>query len=149
MRLSRFAGRFLSASLVLTVFTLVGCGSSSPRTYPAKGKVLFKGKGDVRRLAGHYVQVESTADPKLKGVGEVEADGTFNLGCFIDGKGLPGLPEGSYRAYLQPPDEDDEDRPRRPALVPTRYLNATTSGWQFNVVSGGNDFVLEIDTAKR
>src|SRR5439155_1207332 len=71
----------------------VGCKDSGPKGQPVSGKVVFK-DGDVQKLAGGYVRLESVADPKLKAVGQIEEDGTFVLGAFADDKRVAGVPEG-------------------------------------------------------
>jgi hypothetical protein len=145
--LSVNASWMLCLLVLLPFAALAGCGSNVPKTYPVKGKVVFKGKGDVARLSGHHVRFESVSDAKLSAVGEIEDDGTFSLGSFIDGKALPGLPEGTYKACLEQPEPEDEDR-KPPPVVHSRFLSTKTSGWEFKVPSS-DEFTLEVEGPKR
>src|SRR5438067_7820117 len=62
----------LGAGLVLLA---TGCkGEPEVKTYPVSGKVVVK-NGDVKKLVGGYVHLESVSDPKLKAVGEIEEGG--------------------------------------------------------------------------
>jgi hypothetical protein len=131
-----------------------GCGQSGPKTYPVKGKVVVK-NGDVKKLAGGYVRLQSVADPKLIGVGEIEEEGSFGIGAFIDGKPVGGLPEGEYRARVEPPgfdrrEENDDDKPPPPKkgdLLP-KYQAFDASGLTYTVKPGDNTITVEVE-AKR
>src|SRR5919199_1090952 len=94
--------RFLSALLAVTLFAATGC-DSGPKVYPVKGRVVSKGKGHVKDLAGYSVQFQSTSDPAEAPGGPIEEDGTFTLYTRVGGKVIPGVKEGTYRACLLPP----------------------------------------------
>ena len=51
------------------------------KTYPVKGKVTYKGTGDVARLAGGQVHFESVGQPRVTGSGEIEKDGRSRPGA--------------------------------------------------------------------
>jgi hypothetical protein len=121
--------------LALAVLALAaGCGGdSTPRTYPVKGKIVFKDKsGKVHLLAGGKVRFLSTSDPQLKPVGEIEDDGSFSMGTMWQEKGLPGVPEGQYKVRIEVPTDDDEGKPLR-GLIHTKYENFDKSGLSVTV----------------
>src|SRR6476469_1790727 len=70
--------RFLSALLVGTLVAAAGC-DSGPKVYPVKGKIVNKGRGHVKDLAGYSVQFQSVNDPAETPGGPIEEDGSFTL----------------------------------------------------------------------
>jgi hypothetical protein len=98
VRARRCAGAALVAAILVTVF---GCGASGPKTYPVKGKVVVK-NGQVGRIAGGYVHMESVGEPKVKGAGQIEDDGQFAMACFVNDKAIEGMPQGEYVAWVEP-----------------------------------------------
>src|SRR5262245_822258 len=80
-----------------TLVTLLGCDSSLPKVYPVNGKVVSKGKGSVRDLAGYNVQFQSVNDPAELPGGTIEEDGTFTLYTRVGGRVIPGAKEGTYQ----------------------------------------------------
>ncbi|HJZ53863.1 MAG TPA: hypothetical protein VKE74_02835 [Gemmataceae bacterium] len=144
------AGAFaaLGAGLVL----LAGCrGESGVKTYPVTGKVIVK-NGDVARLAGGFVRLESVADPNVKAVGEIQEDGSFGLGSFVQDRPLTGVPEGEYRARVEPrpQDEADEGSPavvRKGDLLP-KYRDFGTSGLKYTIAPGENTITVEVEVRR-
>jgi hypothetical protein len=123
-----------------------GGGDSGPKTYPVTGKVVVK-NGDVNKLRGGLVRFESVADPARKGVGEVEDDGAFVIGSSYNEKPVPGLPEGEYRARIDPKDERGGEGGPRPVVLP-KYRDFATSGLTFTVKPGSNVFTIEVELTK-
>jgi len=126
-----------------------GCGrDEGPKAHPVKGKVVVK-NGDVKRLVGGFVRLQSVSDPKLVGVGEIQEDGSFGLGGFADGKPFGGLPEGEYRARVEPPGADREPdapppAPKKGDILP-KYLKYDTSGLKYTIKPGENTITVEIE----
>src|SRR5262245_49233477 len=93
----------LRVCIGLVLAVVIGCSRSPTwKGYPVTGKVVLRG-GDVAQLAGGYVRFESVADPNVRGVGQIDEDGTFIMGWFFNDKPVAGLLEGTYRAKIDPP----------------------------------------------
>jgi len=129
------------------IVLLPGCGGGVPKTYPVKGKVVFKGKGNINLLKGAFVQFQAVSDSSLLAAGEIEDDYTFTLGTFNKGKkGLPGAVEGIHRARIAFATEIDEEneKPGR-GIVHPRFLDFNKSGLQYTVIPGNdNHFTVEV-----
>jgi hypothetical protein len=137
--------RFRPAAVGLgaAVLTALGCGGSDgPATYPVRGKVVYKGAGDVAKLAGGQVHFESAAGPRVTASGEIAADGTFAVWCHLDGKDREGVPAGEYKVCVRPP--KDDDTPRRGPLHP-RYQTFDKSGLKATVTAGTNTPTFEVE----
>jgi hypothetical protein len=106
---------------------LAGCGGPPGKIEgtTVRGKVVYKGKGNVAQLANGKVRLRSDADPNLIVFGTIEEDGTFALGASAPGKSPGGVPAGQYKARIEPP-LDDEGRTRR--LVHPKYMDFDKSG---------------------
>jgi hypothetical protein len=105
--------------------------------------------GDVKRLVGGFVRLQSAADPKLVGVGEIQEDGSFGVGAFEDGKPRGGLPEGEYRARVEPPGADrgqdaPPPAPKKGDILP-KYLKYDTSGLKYTIKPGENTITVEVE----
>lgn len=140
--------RLVLVALAGSPFGLTGC-NSGPRVYPVKGRVVAKGKGDVKDLAGYSVQFQSVGDPAEMPGGPIGEDGTFTLYTYkgSGGKLLPGVKEGKYRACLLPPAAEGGVKPR--LLIPLRYTTFDTSNLEYTIAPGPNDFTIEIDRDAR
>jgi hypothetical protein len=139
---------FRSAAYVLFALAVLaltaGCGDSALKTYPVTGKVVFKDKaGGVHRLKGGRVRFQSTSDPDLTAVGEIEDEGVFSLGALLKEKELSGgVPAGQYKARVEPP-RDDEGKSRR-GLIHPRYEDFDKSGLTFTVPVSG-ELVITVE----
>jgi hypothetical protein len=107
------------------------------------GKVVFK---DGRPLAGGTV-VFSPLDPaNHEGArGYIRSDGTFELSSEKAGDGSLA---GRYRVLVRPPPNPGrgEDDPRRYLpLIDPRYTRFETSGLEFEVRPGKNEFTIEVE----
>jgi hypothetical protein len=134
--------------LGLTVLALaVGCGGSEPsiKTYPVRGKVVFKG-GNVSRLERGKVWFQSTSDPGLKAVGMIYEEGFFTMTTLLADKGVLGVPAGQYQARVEPP--PDEDRKPQPGLIHAKYQDFNQSGLSFTVPVS-DEIVIEVDRSGR
>jgi hypothetical protein len=140
MRLTQPALAVLGLAALLPV--LAGCGESGPPVHQVSGKVVFKGKGNLRQLVGGKVRFQSTADPKLMPVGSIEDDGSFSLGTMHQDKELRGVPAGTYKARVEPRPADDEEAARAP--IDRKYLEFDKSGLTFTVPAPG-EIVIEVE----
>ena len=110
-----------------------GCGPTGPETHPVQGKIVFKEKGgNLRQLAGGKVFFQSTSDPSLTAVGEIDDSGAFTMGITLKEKNYAGVPAGQYKARVEPPPDDDEGKPRR-GLFNAKYQDFDKSKLSFTV----------------
>ena len=123
----RRALRKVAAVLLVGV---VGCGWGLPKTYPAKGKVVFKGGKPV---TDGRVQFQSVTDPQLKALGDIEKDGSFSLSTYVQAKNTRGAPAGTYRVVVE------LERPAKVVALSSPY----TVGPQ------ENDFTIVIERPRR
>ena len=137
---SRWVVRAVGVGLIV----VAGCGGpGGVPTYPVRGKVVLKG-GEVAKLVGGSVRLESVAEPKVTGSGELGTDGGFVVGCLLDGKDRDGLPAGDYRACLRPPRDADEAR-GWVKLVAAKYQNFDKSALRLTVTTGANEPTFEVE----
>jgi hypothetical protein len=146
--------RYTLAVLTLGLLAVAGgCGGEDlPKTYPVKGTVVVK-HGDVKSLVGGYVRLASAADGKVIGVGEIQDDGSFGIGTFIDGKPRGGLPVGEYRARVEPRgieqrDPDDAPLPPKRGELLQKYQKFDSSGLRYTVATGGNTITVEVEVRR-
>ena len=138
---------FLSVLLAGTLLASAGCDSGLPKVYLVQGKVVSKGKGHVRDLAGYNLQFQSVTDPAELPGGAIEEDGTFTLYTRVGGRVIPGVKEGTYRACLLPPAL--EGRPAPPLVIPARYTRFETSKLEYTIMPGPNEITIEVDRGAR
>src|SRR5262245_25889603 len=131
--------RGASAFVACILLVLAGCGPRLPTVYPVKGRIINKGKGNVRDMAGYNVQLQSTTDPEEAPGGPIAEDGTFVLSTYtrLGGKVIPGVKEGTYRACILPPPVEGGPPPR--PVIPVRYTKLETSNLQFTIKPGENE----------
>jgi hypothetical protein len=123
--------------------SLTGCGPGMPKTYPLRGRVVFKGGPP---LSGGSIAFESTGEPRWHGGAEVGPDGTFAHVMTVgpDGKGARGLVEGEHRVRIDLGRGDPgEGRPR--VRVPARYLGFEKSPLMVRVPAPGDEVTFELE----
>src|SRR5271156_4407638 len=79
-----------------------GHGPALPKTYPAKGTVVYQGGQPMK---GGSIQFNSDADPLLRVVGQIDVKGAFELHTIKDAQ-AHGAPEGEYQVIVTPPRPD-------------------------------------------
>jgi hypothetical protein len=125
--------------LLLLLSALVGCGGG---LHPVRGQVTLD---DGTPLTKGLVVFESTeGEPPLTARGDVQADGSYELSTHKPGDGVP---PGKYRVLVSPRDHDNIDGlegPRRPPAFDKRYADFSTSGLEFEVKAGANEFPIRL-----
>ena len=140
MRDSLYTGwliRWTAFAFVLAA--TAGCGSGN--TSPVRGKVVFK---DGRPLTGGLV-VFRPVDQRLQvsSRGDIHQDGTFVLGTYQEGDGA--IP-GKYQAAITPPPRRKvREKPVEGPIINPRFESYETSGLEFEVKRGKNNFTIEVD----
>ena len=113
---------------------LAGCGSPLPKTYPVKGKVVFKG-GKAWKGEG-TITFQLVSDPKVIADGKIEQDGTFTLTTKMEGKARKGAAAGEHKVMVE-----ETSTTRRDGPLAIRPVGV---GRTYQVVPGGdNDFLIE------
>jgi hypothetical protein len=109
---------------------IVGCGSGMPKTYPVKGKVIFK---ENRPVTDGRIQFQSASDPQLKALAEIGEDGSFALTTYVGEKNVQGAPAGPYNVVVE------LERPAKVVALPN----------VFTVEPHENDFTIAIERPRR
>jgi hypothetical protein len=144
---SRNAVRSAAVGAGAALLVAVGCGQDGPKTYPVNGKVVYKGAGDVAKLEGGRVHLESvSSEPKVTASGDIEADGSFSVWCYLESKDREGVPAGEYRVCVRPARGGDE--PRRGGPIHPRYQRFETSELKITVTPGTNTPTIEIEAGR-
>jgi hypothetical protein len=129
--------------LTLALVVLGGCGA---RKYPVVGKVVYR---DGTPFPGGMV-IFSPMDPTnpTGARGYIREDGSFELSTDKEGDGSL---EGHYRALVRPPVPGGPEDAARPhlLLIEPRFTKFETSGLEFEVRPGKNEFTLTVDRPAR
>src|SRR5688500_2712985 len=99
-----------------------GCGA---RSYPVEGVVVYDDGSPATALAGGTISLESVADGS-NAAGEITRDGTFRVQNPL---GKDGVPAGTYRVIVLPPEGAD----RRTPPVDAAFGRYETSGIEITV----------------
>ena|SRR6478672_4311852 len=115
---------------------LLGCGSSSVKTYSVKGKVDVK-DGEVSLLAGSHVELMQENEPEIRPNGKIEPGGGFSVQTQHQGKIVAGAPAGKYKVRIVLADASEEGVPKRKGdPIHKRFFDFETSGLSITVPSG-------------
>jgi hypothetical protein len=120
---------------LLLLVALSGCGKAQ---YPVRGKVTFE---DGTPVTKGMVVFESAEGEKVSARGEVQADGSYQLSTHKLGDGVP---VGKYRVLVAPKLNIDSPQPERDRLFDPRYEKFETSGLEFEVKSGPNEYLIQV-----
>jgi hypothetical protein len=120
-------------SVALLAVLSAGCGA---RYHPVHGKVTYEDGTPVTK--GIVVFESKGADKALTARGDLQSDGTYRLGTQKPGDGAPA---GMYRVLVTPRIEDP-DAPE--VTFDRRFADFNTSGLEFEVKSGDNDFPIQV-----
>lgn len=128
----RLAATILAGTVLVAI---VGCGGGLA---PVRGKVTLP---DGKPAAGSQVVFESQQDGKhISARGDVHEDGSYELSTFKPGDGVP---PGKYRAQVNSPPMLNAEAAQR-APFNAKFTDFSTSGLEFEVKSGTNDFAIPL-----
>ena len=139
--------RCLACLLALLVLPLaIGCGTT--KYQPVTGRVVFPDGSPVTALEGRQVIFESSTPASegmntLQATGTIDASGRFKLGTEQLGDGAPA---GTYRAMISDAVSSGDIPP--PPVIDRKYSKFDTSGLQYEVKPGKNDFQITVDPSK-
>lgn len=123
---------------LLLLLAAAGCGS---KLHPVHGKVAFP---DGTPLDGGLVVFEQQKEGEspVMARGEIHTDGSYQLSTYRPGDGVP---PGKYRVLVSPKtDLNDVDGPRKPPPFDPRYMAFDTSGLEFEVNEGANEYPIQV-----
>jgi hypothetical protein len=131
--------RVLLPAALLLLFSSAACGN---RLHPVRGMVTLE---DGSPLTKGMVIFES-ADGKvpIMARGEVRTDGSYQLSTHKPGDGVP---LGKYRVHINPMDLTEVPDEKKNLPFDVKYLRLDTSGLEFEVKAGPNDFPIKLDRA--
>lgn len=136
MRFQRRISRPLGWAGLMATVLLIGCG---PSLYPAGGTVTYE---DGIPVPGDGTVVfEGTVGGRLEMArGAIGPDGRFQLSTLKPGDGAYA---GTYHVKLVPAPSDPDQPTRSPKYHP-RYTEFETSGLEFEVKPGANEFPITV-----
>jgi hypothetical protein len=131
--------------LVLGLALLLGPGAgchppaTHPKTYAAKGKVVYK---DGRPMDGGFIEFRGISDAMLRANGDIQPDGSFTLLTPTERERLPGAQPGEYAVMIIPKQEGDQTQQTMlpPINVPGTYKIKPEEN---------NDFTITVERPKQ
>jgi hypothetical protein len=128
--------RILAVAFLLA-FCAFGCGKGHK---PVRGIVIFE---DGQPLTKGIVVFESMQSNRpITARGEIQPDGSYQLGTD---RPEDGVPSGKYRVLITPIVENP-DAPE-PLAFDKRYTGFQSSGLEFEVKSGTNEYPIKLARA--
>jgi hypothetical protein len=137
---------------VCALAALTGCGGN---TYGPTGKITGRLTLEGRPMASGHAVSFMQMEKGFLAFGITDADGDFVVNSWNNGD----MPTGKYKVMIAPPPArhdanqlSAEDRFEHPELVdpvikiefPEKYRDATTSGIEFEVEAGPNEFEIDL-----
>jgi hypothetical protein len=130
-----------AAALSLLLVAVAGCGG---RLYPVRGKVTFE---DGTPLSKGTVVFESIGGEKaITARGAIQPGGSYQLSTYKPGDGAPA---GKYRVLVAPMVDLSSYHPERDVDFDPRFSAFNTSGLEFDVKPGENEFPIQVARIKR
>jgi hypothetical protein len=119
------------------LFGASGCGSET--LFTVSGRVTYK---DGKPVTAGLVIFEPLSQ-KISARGEIQADGSFQLGTYRDNDGAL---EGEYKVLVAPPPLPEEGKRRRPPIHPKyRSLESTPLHFTVSRDRNKNQFHVEVE----
>jgi hypothetical protein len=128
------------ALLNLVLLAVAGCGSS--KYQPVTGQIVFADGTPAAGLEGGQIVFELAAASGNvpTATGSIDAEGRFQLGTVKPGDGATA---GLNKVLISPP-EATGDVPL-PPVIHGKYKQFATSGLEYNVQPGPNEFKITVD----
>jgi len=150
--------RTLLLALIVGLGSFLGCriGPDYGPTGTVAGKLTMDGKP----LAAQTNVVFMHPEKGYLAYATTDAEGKFQITGWHDGnqKNGPELPVGIYRVMIQPPASQTAEptaeemlanpRPQAPKVeFPQKYRQTHTSGLEYEIKPGANDFPIDLKSA--
>jgi hypothetical protein len=84
--------------------------------------------------------------PAVTARGEIQSDGRYELSTD---KPSDGVPPGKYRVLINSMDLSEVPDEKKNLPFDIKYLKFETSGLQYEVKSGANDYAIKLDRPKK
>lgn len=128
--------RLFGAAIACLALGFAGCGA---KFYPVRGTVTL---ADGSPLAKGLVIFERVdGGPPLTARGNIGPEGRYELSTERPGDGVP---PGRYKACINPLDASDAPDEEKVLPFDVKYMNLKTSGLEFEVTAGPNDFPIKL-----
>jgi hypothetical protein len=140
------SGQFLAWSCVVAIAVFAGCSDGRLKTYPAKGKVLFKTGSPV-----HVGTVElKSREHGVQARGAIDKDGNFTLTTYADGDGaIAGVHDCVVVQFVMT-EELADFKPSAVGVVHPRFASYSTSGLSVEVKADHvNELKIEVEGVKK
>jgi hypothetical protein len=128
--IARLASRL---ALISAVVVLAGCNRSG--LHKVEGKVVFPDGSPLTAGTVEFGPVDKHAIYAPRGF--INADGSFRASTHDENDGAP---PGTYRLLITPPEELEPGQPK-PKPFDRRFKSFETSGVEYTVKEGKNDFL--------
>jgi hypothetical protein len=129
------------AAVVALACCLPGCASG---LYPVKGTVTLDDGSPLTRGLVVFERVDGGA--AITARGNVAPDGSYELST---GKPGDGVPPGRYKVLVNPLDPSDVPDEKKNLPFDVKYMKFETSGLEFEVKAGPNEFPIKLDRPKK
>ncbi len=134
--------RWWAAALALGLTLSVGgCGNGM---YPVRGSVTLADGTPLARGLVIFERVDG--GPPLTARGNIQADGRYELSTERSGDGAP---PGRYKVAINPLDTSDVPDEQKKLPFDVKYLNLKTSGLEFEVKPGTNEYLIKLEKGTR
>jgi hypothetical protein len=124
--------------MVLLFMSAAGCGNGR---YPVHGKVTREDGTPIGESMIVFESVDRT--PNITARGDIDLDGSYELGTTKPGDGAP---VGKYRVKITPLMANVDEPTHAPPFDP-RFSDFKTSGLEFEIKPGSNDFSIKVKQA--
>jgi hypothetical protein len=131
--------------LVVTALLLVGSAGCGTKYYPVRGKVTYADGTPVTE--GLVVFESKDSEMPITARGEIQADGSYQLGTSQPGNGAPA---GTYRVLVVPKTDPNtvDKKPQPSPPFDKRFMEFSTSGLVCEVKDGPTDFPIQVTKSK-
>lgn len=133
-------------SVVISLTSLIGCSDGRLKTYPAKGKVVFKTGSPV-----HVGTIElKSREHGVQARGTIDKNGGFTLTTYVDGDGaVAGVHECVVVQFVMT-EEIDDFKPSAIGVVHPRFASYSTSGLTVEIKADqSNELKIEVEGVKK
>jgi hypothetical protein len=138
--------KFLILSFSATLVCLIGCSDGRLKTYPVKGKVVFKTGSPV-----HVGTIElKSREHGVQARGSIEKDGSFTLTTYVDGDGAVVGTHDCVVVQFVMTEELKNFKPSAVGVVHPKFASYSSSGLSVEInAERPNDITIEVEGVKR
>src|SRR5579871_4757472 len=129
------------AAVAVLALVLSGCGGGK---YPVHGTVTLDDGTPLTKGLVVFERVDG--GPPITARGNVGPDGRFTISTEKPGDGVPA---GRYKVLVNPLDLSDVPDELKTLPFDIKYVKFDTSGLEFTVQSGPNDFPIRLEKPKK